>query len=432
MIRRLRWKFIAIMTTVSALFLAVILFMLYYSAEAGFERRSMGMLQTAIRDSHMEPEAAPSALPPEKRFPVLVVEKSPDGSVRIIRSLALLPDDQEVSSLVSRADASKADWGSFSDQGLRWLKGRPEPDGAVRYAFTDIYPEQDALHGQLIRSLIIGAASLGIFFLLSVLLSRWSTRPIEQAWQAQQQFVSDASHELKTPLTVILANISLLKQSSCLSGASAPDLQRIDHIASEAGRMKQLTERLLQLARSDNSAGRRPDRSSFSPVDLTYLAESSIATFEPVAFEMGKSISGEICENIQVLGDEGKLRQLLSILLDNGCKYGKENSSVLVRLDRDGADAALTVRSEGTPFSPEELRQLFHRFYRADPSRGAVSGFGLGLSIARCICSEHGGKISASTDGTGTNTFTVRLPLLNGQEKGGPGSSLAKRLGRFL
>ncbi len=413
MIRQLRRKFILIMMTISVLFLSAILLTLYYSTKASYEHRSMGMLQMALKESYEMRQQDPFSSedvppPPEKRVPVLIAEKKPDGTVHILHGQALPLDEQDLLSLISRAESSLSEGGIFPDQGLRWLRGRTGPDGTIRYAFTDTYPEQDALRGQLIHSLIIGILALAAFFTLSVFLSHWATRPIEQAWKTQQQFVSDASHELKTPLTVILANISLLRQSPHLTDDT--DLQRVDHIASEARRMKQLTESLLLLARSDDSV-RMPAPSSFVSVDLSYLAESSIATFEPLAFEMGKSISGEIEAGITVKGDESKLQQLVSILLDNGCKYSREKSSVLARLSRDGADAVFTVCSEGTPLTSDEISQLFHRFYRADPSRGTVAGFGLGLSIAQCICTEHGGKISASTDGVSTNTFTVRLPL---------------------
>lgn len=426
MIRRLRWKFIAVIMTASALFLAVILGTLYGSSKANFRQRSIGLLQMSLKDSYSFsgsesdkdrdplitfPEQSPSSdrdlIPPEKRFPVVVAEKSGDGSVRILRGQGLLMDEEKLDLLIAETEASGLDGGEFPDQGLRWLRSRADSQGAIRYAFTDTYQEQDALHWQLTFSAVIGVLSLGVFFTLSVFLSRWITRPIAQAWKTQQQFVSDASHELKTPLTVILSNISLLKQSSSISDPA--DRQRMEHIASETRRMKELAEGLLLLARSDYS-GRKPSSPAFASVDLSYLTERCIATFEPVAFEMGKSISGEIHPGIFVRGDEGRLQQLISILLDNGCKYSKEKSSVLAGLSQNGADVMLTVCSEGTPLSPEEIRQLFHRFYRADPSRGAVPGFGLGLSIAQCICEEHGGQISASTDGVSVNTFTVRLP----------------------
>ena len=173
--------------------------------------------------------------------------------------------------------------------------------------------------------------------------------------------------------------------------------------------MKQLTENLLTLARGDCAGS--PPAESLVPVDFSFLTDSCISTFEPLAFEMGKSISGDVQPDVTVRGDEAKLRRLLSILLDNGCKYSRPDSCIQVQLKKEGQDALLTVTSAGTPLAPEELRQLFHRFYRADPSRGTVAGFGLGLSIAQSICGEHRGKITASTDGRESNTFSVRLPL---------------------
>ena len=467
MIRRLRWKFVAILTATAAVFLGIIFTTLYFSTKANFEHQSMGILQMELKDSYtpfagggrrtdrerpeereadfpaenetnelgegtgengenslepgnLENEPAAGAAPetsrrqetetqspPDRHFPILVAEKRSDGAGQTGGNRIYHLEEADISSLTSLADAMPEDLGILKELNLRCLRGPTGPDGTTRYVFADIYQEQYALRSQVFHSAVIGVLSLAAFFAFSILLSRWITRPIDQAWKMEQQFVSDASHELKTPLTVILSNISLLKQSPHIQDGN--DRLRIDHIHSEAGRMKQLTEGLLQLARSDYQG--QPAASSLTPVDFSYLAESCISTFEPLAFEMGKSISGAIEPDITVKGDEGKLRQLLSILLDNGCKYSAEGTSIEACLKREGSEAVLTVANEGTPLAPEELGQLFHRFYRADPSRGSVTGFGLGLSIAQCITAEHGGKISASTDGVKRNFFTVRLPL---------------------
>ena len=135
--------------------------------------------------------------------------------------------------------------------------------------------------------------------------------------------------------------------------------------------------------------------------------------FEPLVFDMDKRITCDIEASLQVNGDEKKLRQLSDILLDNACKYSRENGSICVTLKKDGAkEALLTVSDEGTPLTKEEIKHLFLRFYRADATRSNIPGYGLGLSIAQSIVNEHGGKIDAGTDGSGVNLFMVRLPLL--------------------
>ena len=217
--------------------------------------------------------------------------------------------------------------------------------------------------------------------------------------------MADASHELKTPLTVILANADLLNQS--LSDANPADRRRCTRITDEAQRMKQLIESLLFLARNDS--GKLPLKKE--PIDLSFLVNSSILAFEPVAFEMGKEISAHIQENVTYLGDKEKLRRLTDILLDNACKYSKAGSSITAELSASKSKfVRLSVTNEGIPLSLEEQKQVFNRFYRADPSRGRIEGYGLGLSIALSIAREHGGKLEVSSDGVSKNTFSLVLP----------------------
>ena len=439
MIRRLRWKFAAILMTIISIFLIIILATMYYTNKIGYEQRCRGMLQIVLQDlrdpSGFRPHSDGELPPPQREeqaasgnqpvpeeafsedgselshtqehFAVLAAEQTPDGQIRVLLNQIYHIDEETAVALVKQADSLGQRDGVLQAESLRYLRSADTPDGTVHYVFADIYMEQYALHRQLIHSFAIGLLALAAFFGVSVWLSRWSTRPIAEAWQIQQQFVSDASHELKTPLTVILSNVSLLKQSTAISDSS--DRRRIEHIDSEAARMKQLTESLLVLARSDCSAG--APSASFVLLDFSYLTDSCVSTFEPVAFEMGKSISGDIERDLVVNGDENRLHQLVSILMDNGCKYSSAGSCIRVILKQEVSEAVLSVTTDGAPLRPEELKQLFHRFYRADPSRGNVAGFGLGLSIARHICTEHKGKITATTDGVGTNTFTVRLPL---------------------
>ena len=430
MIRRLRWKFTGVMTVICALFLSGILLSLYYTSRVNFQQGCLGILQAVLMDDGEHPDP-PRRLedagnvreernvregkndredgfgPPEERMPLLLAEADADGEIRILFNRIYQLDEEAARSLVAQIREMGTLQGVLEDQSLRFLRSEPGPDGTARYALADIYQEQTALHWQAVHSLIIGLLALSALFVVFIFLSRWITAPASHAWDAQQQFISDASHELKTPLTVILANIGLLRQSPFIRDEN--DRLRMDHIASEAGRMKQLTENLLTLARSDCAGS--PPAESLVPVDFSFLTDSCISTFEPLAFEMGKSISGDVQPDVTVRGDEAKLRRLLSILLDNGCKYSRPDSCIQVQLKKEGQDALLTVTSSGTPLAPEELRQLFHRFYRADPSRGTVAGFGLGLSIAQSICGEHRGKITASTDGRESNTFSVRLPL---------------------
>ena len=238
---------------------------------------------------------------------------------------------------------------------------------------------------------------------MSVLLSRWAVRPVARAWEQQRQFVADASHELKTPLTVILTNAELLREGT----AGAEERRFTDNILTMARPMRALVESLLELARGDAC----PAAGAMEPVDLSRLVQEAVLPFEPVFFEAGLTLSAEIREGLRVRGVEGQLRQVAEILLDNARKYTPSGGRVTLELTRSGRHCLLSVAGPGTPLTRQQRQDVFKRFYRADPARSREGSWGLGLSIARETVARHGGRIWADSGPEG-NRFTVRLPLL--------------------
>lgn len=409
MIKELKWKFVAIMMGIVTILLLVIFGLMYYSSRMSYYQDSMSALRSGLTEPRRK--SSPPAPPPSpetsaNRLPLLVVDAAKDGSLDIITNRLLNVEEEDVKVLVAAATEKDGSTVTLDNANFRYRHER-QRNGAVRYAFVDIYQEIYALHWQIIHSLIIGISSLAAFFLVAVYLSRWSVRPVEEAWEQQRQFTADASHELKTPLTVILSNISLL--------ASAPDITddrsrtRIEHIQMEAAHMKRLTENLLILARGDSL--QNPDMEQIS-LDFSFLVDSSLSAFEPIAFDAGRRLETDVENSIRITGNPEKLRQLIEILLDNAIKYSADGSPISVCLRMNEAkETLLTVTSEGTPLSSEDCKLVFRRFYRADFSRSLVPGYGLGLSIAQSIVSEHRGRIEAASDGVKKNTFIVRLPL---------------------
>ncbi|MBQ2062071.1 MAG: GHKL domain-containing protein [Oscillospiraceae bacterium] len=170
--------------------------------------------------------------------------------------------------------------------------------------------------------------------------------------------------------------------------------------------MKKLVESMLTLARADDGA----HKLIFSPLDLSDVVTDTALLFEPVAFEANRELLYDIREHLQASGDADKLRQLVSILLDNAIKYSPEHEPIRLTLAGQDKIACLTVENGGTPLPPETVAHIFDRFYRADSARSGAQGFGLGLSIAKSIVTEHGGTIRCESDNRSTR-FIVTLPL---------------------
>lgn len=263
---------------------------------------------------------------------------------------------------------------------------------------------------------IVGLIALVVFFLINILFSRWATRPVALSFRRQQQFTADASHELKTPLTVILANLSILRSHA--DSTVAEQMQWVESTETEAERMQLLVNDMLSLARHESAKVGDGSRVNGAPLDFTDLVEGEVLQFESVAFERGILVDSRLEENVCVLGDAEKLGRMVSTLIDNACKYVEANGLVDVTLSTEersaisDGKACLRVHNTGEAIAPEDLEHLFDRFYRADKARtGGKGGYGLGLAIGQQIAHEHGGEISVTSSPEEGTTFTVTLPL---------------------
>lgn len=297
------------------------------------------------------------------------------------------------------------------------LDGLADDAPLIKVALVSDHNMRQAMGNLVLTSLMAGVGALVLLFGISLFLADWALRPVERTWNQQKRFISDASHELKTPLTVILANIDILRRH----GADTIASQRkwLDSAGDEAVRMKNLVEDLLTLARLDE-AGQTAPMPELTEVNLTDAVWASLLTYEPVAFEQGLLLDSSVEPDVYVRGDEQKLRQLTTILLDNACKYAGRRGSVRVTLSASADKAQLAVHNTGEVIPPENLEHLFERFYRADAARtGSKSGYGLGLSIAQGIARLHKGAISATSSAQDGTCFQVTLPRISAPPAGG-------------
>lgn len=396
MIRRLRIKFVlmnmAFVTAVLAAALAVVI----HTTRTGLAEESL----RAMRQAAMEPArpGLPGRMPGERGVPCFTLRLGPRGElIAAGDGYYDLSDETWLRELLAEALEQGGEHGVLADRGLRFC--RIGPLKATVLAFADMSGEIRTVRALVRTCLLAGGAAFLGFLAASILLSRWAVRPAAQAWERQRQFVADASHELKTPLTVILTNAELLRD-----GPPEEAARFRENILSMACQMRALVESLLELARAESvSPGERR-------VDFSAVVREALLPFEPVFFEAGLILESEIEAGLQVRGEEDRLRQVTEILLDNARKYAAPGGAVSVSLRRSGRSCLLSVANPGPPLSRQELQDVFRRFYRADPARSREGGYGLGLAIARSIVSRHGGKIWAESEG-GVNTFRVVLLL---------------------
>lgn len=336
------------------------------------------------------------------RLPYLILVTDAQEQIVRVEGQAWLGGDEEgLRLLAAKSLAAASDGGFLEGDQLRYLR-IPQEDGYwIAYVDTSL---GNAIAQGMWRTLgITGAAVWLALFWASWLLSKWAVAPVERSIKREKQFLADASHELKTPLTVIMANAQLLKEQEGEDGRDAG--RWLENIGAEAAGMKRLVEEMLVLARSE--AGSL--RGRFKPCCFSDVVIGSVLSFEALFYQGNKELGSDVEEDITVLGDEGQLRRLLGILLDNAQKYSKEGGRTMVRLKREkGGWARLCVESAGEEIPGEALGAVFERFYRGDKARSQGGGYGLGLAIAKSIVGAHRGKIYARSR-DGVNQFWVEL-----------------------
>ena len=235
--------------------------------------------------------------------------------------------------------------------------------------------------------LLVAVPGLLVLVLVSMLLSKLLLRPMGQALEKQKQFVSDAGHELKTPLAAINVNAAVL-------AAELGENRYLDCIQSEAKRMEGLIRQMLDVACMERQTAGEP-KQLFSLSETVYQAT---LPFESIAFEQGIQYTCDIQENCQYTGDPARIRQLLAILLDNAFKYGEPGGTVKVTLRKEGRRFVLEVYNTGRGISKQELPHIFERFYRCDKARPGNGSYGLGLAIAQAVVQGCGGRLTAESE----------------------------------
>lgn len=400
MIKRLRIKFICVIMAIVMVLLGCILNVVIYFTGQRMEMQSITMMRT-IAAAPFQKGIPGKPHDDEVRLPFFSVQVSEQGKLLSVSGDYFdLSDKHYLQEIIDAALQSDRETGELKDRDLRYLKS-PSRRG-ITIVFSDTTTERATMNHLLYSSLSIFLVAMVLFFGISVLLSRWVIKPVADAWDQQRQFVADASHELKTPLSVIMTNAELMQ---------AEDIREEDrrtysgNILNVTYQMRTLVENMLEMARVDNGAVKM----HFSRLDFSQLVTDAALSFQLLYEEKGLQLQCAVADGISVNGSEQHLYQVMDILLDNGLKYAAPDSTVRVNLMSAGHGCLLSVASSGDPISKEDLKNIFKRFYRADKARSRNGSYGLGLSIAEAIVHAHKGKIWAQSE-AGVNTFFVQLP----------------------
>lgn len=298
--------------------------------------------------------------------------------------LDIFNNDDIESSLAQRYIDSILDDGAVSGmiESFQFCKSQ-KTNGTV-FVFTDKSAEINMLNRLIKTTILIGSISFVLLSVLVVFLSRKSIEPVQKAFEKQKQFISDASHELKTPLTIISANADVL-------AGEIGDNKWLNYIQSQAYRMSLLVNDLLNLTRLENNSADM----TFSEFNLSQAVLNTALPFECQAFEAHKKFDVDVEENIMITASERHCKQLFAIFIDNAIKHSDENGEIKVSLKKSGDKKIFSVYNTGSGIRDDEKEKIFERFYRSDDSRSrSTGGYGLGLAIAKSIIDYHKFRLS--------------------------------------
>ncbi|MEZ3464312.1 MAG: HAMP domain-containing histidine kinase [Lachnospiraceae bacterium] len=435
MIRKLRVRFIILSTASLLLLLGIIVIsssVLTYRELVENADRVLAML--AENGVHPLPE-----LPPEQvRFPRTDAEKrdkefmgpfgrrplspesmyearffavvlSAEGQVlRVDTQRIVMVDETEAGDYGEAAYRKKGARGFIGEFRYQKLTGEnSDSDHEMCVLFLDCGRNLFTFKHSLMINCLISFLGLVAVFIVIVVISGKIVRPVSESYEKQKQFISVAGHEIRTPVTIIDADAELLAMEI------GDGNEWLQDICKQTKRMAVLTDNLLTLSRMDEH------RQQYTMIDfpISDVVEETVLSFQALAHSRNRNIMTEIAPMLSFHGDEGSVRQLVGILLDNAIKYIREQADggcedILLKLGKKGRSLCLSVSNSSEPVSEEQLKRFFERFYRTEQSRDSeTGGYGLGLSIARSIVEAHRGKITASAPAAGTVRITVLLPM---------------------
>lgn len=392
MIAKLKKKFMLIIMFIMTVVILVTFISINIIMNQTSERQSINMMKDIAENdginpvlNHKEKPEEFKPQPPEKFAPINNFSVKLDPNYKIIEVVSEFTigyDDAQIVSLTDTALNTAQQYGNIGSN-IKFLI-KPRPYGSI-IVFSDNKIENDMKNRLAVITSTIGSILMAVIYFISKYLSDWAIKPLEVAFQKQKQFVADASHELKTPITVIDANIDVLLAQDNID---TENLKWFGYIKNETKRMNSLVQDMLYLAKLDNNNFEKFE------FNLSEAVENIVLPFESLVYEQNKNIYMDIEEDVYYKGDSNSIKQVVAIFMDNAVKYCNEKGSIYVRVKK--YDSKIKIEVENTGSKIADTEKIFERFYREDSSRDRnTGGFGLGLSIAKAIVENHNGNIYA-------------------------------------
>mgnify|MGYP006070539253 FL=1 len=409
MIRTLRRRFLLIALASLTGTLAVLCLVINLGYHAITTRRADQVLQMLHQNAGQFPEpetqADPGAFPGfqvtletpfETRYVVVRLTGQREVAEVDMEHIAALDREKVIQQVEQILDGGK----SSGYSGYYRYQVFDDGEEGQTIVVLDCFLQLQAANNVLRLTLLASLACIAIVFLLLVFLSRRVVRPFAENLEKQRRFVTDASHELKTPLAIISANTGLLE-------ASLGENRWLASTQVQVSRLDRLIGHLVELARTEETLAEE----EIQPVDLSGVVAGQMEDYRLLAQTSGKELESDVAPGVTVRGAADNLKRLCTLLLDNAVKYCDSGGTIRLTLAQRGRWAVLSISNPCAGLDPAQLPRLFDRFYRADASRSRdTGGYGIGLSTARAIVGRHRGRLTAKSE-DGLVVFTARLPL---------------------
>ena len=395
MIKKLRRRFIGISLLSIFLVLFLILGITNIVSIASFQTRTDELLITLLNNNGEFPESDDKNenedLHSTRYFTVALNES---GILHVDTTNIVRVNTEEASMIAIEEYKNNVKEGSIDSFAFKSID---DGSGARFYVFLDISKSVTTLNMLFNSSIIIGIAGIVLFFIVIYIFSRIAFKPVADSYKKQKLFITNASHELKTPLAVISANNEVIEMEHGEDEWTNSTKKQI------AG-MTELIKRLITLSKIDEEG-----KENFSIINLSDILVKVKDSFKSLEITMNKPIHIELEDNLTVKGNPKELSELFSILIENSMKYAVEGKPIDISLKRKKKAVIFTLKNGSTNFKPGNHNYLFERFYRSN-NDSSKAGFGIGLSIAKAICENHRGKINAECISEDEVVFTVVLP----------------------